>query len=126
MSENKKSLMERMREFKNWQEKQEAVEEPTEPHTSLEQVKESLKTFLYDDSLVDEFADSFLAVKDAESLSKIMEVLQAKESEIKNLVEHKEAFKPESNPDTKKAEKEPEHENIDYVDQILSFKYGVK
>jgi hypothetical protein len=115
--------MQRMRDF-NKKPVQEKEQQSEEPHTSLEQVKEQLKAFLYDDSLVDEFADSFLAVKDAESLSKIMEVLQAKESEITNLVEHKEAFKPESDPDAKKADKQPEQE-IDYVDQILSTKYGV-
>ncbi|MCL7942236.1 hypothetical protein M8009_18310 [Halomonas sp. ATCH28] len=125
MAEEQKSLMERMREFQQYEEQQteEApAQEEAEPHTSSEEIKEKLKAYLYDDSLVEEFASAFMSIPDKDSLGKVLEVLAAKEGEIKALTENKQAFQPQSNPDAKQAPKTEEPE-IDPVAAILAQRY---
>lgn len=122
-----KPLMERMREFQEYEAnkdkptEEKPAEELVEPHTSIEDIKESLKKSLYDDTIVDDYAEAFMAVKDKESLDKIIEILAFKESEIVRLTKHESAFKSQSNPDAQATKKD--EPVIDPVEAILAQRY---
>lgn len=119
-----KSLMQRVREFEESQSKphEEPPKTPSEePHTSIDDIKENLKAYLYDETIIEDYAEAFMSVKDKESLDKIIEILAFKESEIERLTKHESVFKSQSNPDSKQAQKE--EPVIDPVEAILAQRY---
>lgn len=89
------------------------------------QVKEKLKSLVYDDELVEELLPAFVAMSGSEHFSTVMELLESKEAQIEAMAGG-DWFKQESKDteETIETNKDQESTNVNEVDNYLKKKYG--
>lgn len=125
------SILKRLQEYRKPKRKQpEQEEQDTEDEKDLAQIEEEtrqrIKTFLYEDRLVEEILPAFMALNESEHAETFYELIEAKETELNNVLDNPESFEQDSDPDNVEdlPEQEEETDETDYVCQILEQKYG--
>lgn len=118
-------LLDRLRKAKT---PKEEVKEEVEQEEGISEAEltETLKSFLYSDDLVSEYAHIFRKLYEYEEFPKVMELIQAKETELNSINENKESFEQVSEVEVKKtSESETEDKDgEDYLMSILNDRYG--
>ncbi|AXQ66437.1 MAG: hypothetical protein [Caudoviricetes sp.] len=115
MSKEKQSLFERI--FNSTSKKAEGNASALES-----QVKEKLKTLVYDDEVVAELLPVFLKLHTTEGFNTVYELLEAKEKQIET-ISGGDWFKQETKPEDKSIDEENANDGIDPVDELLKQKY---
>lgn len=121
------SILDKLRKAKQPKEEQ-VKDEPKQEGLSLEdhqKLRKQLEGILYSDDLVDEFLPVFEKLHNQEGFNKVLELLEAKETELNLLNQSDEYFKQESDIETKTSETTEEtNGNEDYLMSILNERYG--
>jgi len=116
-------LFERLRKAKQGT-NEEVKEEVKQETISENELHETLKGFLYSDDLVAEYINTFRKLYEVPEFKQVMELIQAKETELNSINENKESFQQVSEVEVKPSENEAEETESDYLMQILSDRYG--
>lgn len=118
MSTEKKPLLERL--LGN------AKKKTQDNKSQLEtQIKERLKTIVYDDELVEELAPAFLSLHGKEGFDQVLDLLETKEKQIE-AISGGDWFKQESDPDAKdESDEESEKQDLaSLAESIISKRHG--
>ncbi|MDI4637505.1 MULTISPECIES: hypothetical protein [Halomonadaceae] len=106
----------------------EEEQENTEQETSAiseKELNEKLKGFLYSDDLVAEYIHIFRKLYEIPEFKDVMEIIEAKETELNSINDSQEYFKQESEVEVKTSDNEAEEEDgEDYLMTILNERYG--
>tara|TARA_B100000700_G_scaffold246505_1_gene275439 strand:+ start:21013 stop:21381 length:369 start_codon:yes stop_codon:yes gene_type:complete len=106
----------------------EEQQENTEQETSAiseKELNEKLKGFLYSDDLVSEYIHIFRKLYEIPEFKEVMEIIEAKETELNSINDSQEYFKQESEVEVKTSDNEAEEEDgEDYLMTILNERYG--
>lgn len=119
-------IFEKLRKAK--QPPKEEQQEKTDQETigiSEKELNEKLKGFLYSDDLVAEYAHIFRKLYEIPEFKQVMEIIEAKETELNSINDSQEYFKQESEIEVKPSESETEEKDgEDYLMTILNERYG--
>lgn len=116
------SLLERLRMAKTPKKK----ETSTSDVPSDEELKEKLQGFLYSEEIVEEYLPVFKELWKQPEFAKVMEVIEAKETELEAMSQGKSFFNSEApnGSETPSSEEQEEKENEDYLMSVLEGRYG--
>lgn len=132
------SLLSKLRKHRNDlpEQPKEAAQDTNEPEqgndtaAKEEAVRERIKAFLYDDpELIEQMLPVFMRLEEVEGSDAIFELIEAKETQLSNVLDNEDAFKQDTNPDEKNIPEDnngdaDDDDNTDYVMRILTEKYG--
>lgn len=117
------SLLERLRKAKAPKKKEEEAQLPSD-----EELKEKLQSFLYSEEIVEEYLPVFKELWQHKAFAKVMEVIEAKETELEAMSQGKNFFERESNEESEapssSSENEEESSDEDYLMNVLEGRYG--
>ena len=116
------NILDRLRKAKTPPKEEETVEEPEERISERELTKR-LESFLYSEDIVQDYLPVFRKLYQDPEFSKVMQIIEAKESELNSINGSKEYFEQVTEPDETTSET-TEEGNEDYLMTILNERYG--
>lgn len=118
-------LLERLRNAKAPKEEPVKEEETKQETISEAELTAKLKGFLYSDDLVSEYIHIFRKLYEVPEFKDVMEIIEAKETELNSINENKESFEQVSEVEVKTSDETEETDgNKDYLMEILESRYG--
>ncbi|PWW28761.1 hypothetical protein [Chromohalobacter israelensis] len=118
-------IFEKLRKAKQPKEEHQEKEGKETSVISEKELNEKLKGFLYSDDLVSEYIHIFRKLYEIPEFKEVMEIIEAKETELNSINDSQEYFKQESEIEVKTSDKETEEQDgEDYLMTILNERYG--
>ena len=101
------------------------AENKKESTISEAELRQTLKGFLYSEDLVEEMLPTFRKLYEQEGFKDVVELIQAKETELNNINGNKEHFEQVTEPnDEPPSDTTEENDGEDYLMSILNDRYG--